>query len=104
MLLEGSDDARYVVVFDPLDGSSNIDASIPTGEFFFSPPSSCFVSHRCLSVSSIVVAVSWSHQWFEIELSGIRFGPSLWCVFFHNGLCEPAEGREVKLHGGAGSG
>lgn len=34
VLLEGSDDARYVVVFDPLDGSSNIDASIPTGECF----------------------------------------------------------------------
>lgn len=34
MLLEGNDDARYVVVFDPLDGSSNIDASIPTGECF----------------------------------------------------------------------
>lgn len=31
MLVEGNDDARYVVVFDPLDGSSNIDASIPTG-------------------------------------------------------------------------
>ena len=27
---EGS---RYVTVFDPLDGSSNIDAGIPTGEF-----------------------------------------------------------------------
>lgn len=37
MLLEGSDDARYVVVFDPLDGSSNIDASIPTGECFSAP-------------------------------------------------------------------
>ena len=31
MLVEGGDDASYVVVFDPLDGSSNIDASIPTG-------------------------------------------------------------------------
>lgn len=30
LLLEG-DVAKYVVVFDPLDGSSNIDASIPTG-------------------------------------------------------------------------
>jgi fructose-1,6-bisphosphatase I len=25
---------RYVVVFDPLDGSRNIDASIPTGTIF----------------------------------------------------------------------
>lgn len=30
MLLEGAG-GKYVVVFDPLDGSSNIDASIPTG-------------------------------------------------------------------------
>lgn len=33
MLLEGGG-GKYVVVFDPLDGSSNIDASIPTGMFF----------------------------------------------------------------------
>lgn len=39
VVVEGNDDARYVVVFDPLDGSSNIDASIPTGKvlcFFLS--------------------------------------------------------------------
>lgn len=30
-VLVEEDDAKYVVVFDPLDGSSNIDASIPTG-------------------------------------------------------------------------
>lgn len=34
MLVGGNDDAKYVVVFDPLDGSSNIDASIPTGDSF----------------------------------------------------------------------
>lgn len=28
------DAGKYVVVFDPLDGSSNIDASIPTGATF----------------------------------------------------------------------
>lgn len=32
VVVEGNDDAKYVVVFDPLDGSSNIDASIPTGK------------------------------------------------------------------------
>lgn len=32
MLVEGGA-GKYVVVFDPLDGSSNIDASIPTGMF-----------------------------------------------------------------------
>lgn len=30
-VLVEEDGAKYVVVFDPLDGSSNIDASIPTG-------------------------------------------------------------------------
>lgn len=29
-----NDDGPYVVVFDPLDGSRNIDASIPTGSIF----------------------------------------------------------------------
>ncbi|CAM9512884.1 unnamed protein product [Discosporangium mesarthrocarpum] len=29
-----NDNSKYVVVFDPLDGSSNIDASIPTGTIF----------------------------------------------------------------------
>lgn len=33
VLLEGGG-GKYVVVFDPLDGSSNIDASIPTGTIF----------------------------------------------------------------------
>lgn len=43
-MVEGNDDARYVVVFDPLDGSSNIDASIPTGEVRIFLPSSGTVS------------------------------------------------------------
>ncbi|CAM9160712.1 unnamed protein product [Scytosiphon promiscuus] len=34
VLVGGNEDATYVVVFDPLDGSSNIDASIPTGTIF----------------------------------------------------------------------
>lgn len=29
-----SDDGNYVVVFDPLDGSRNIECSIPTGTIF----------------------------------------------------------------------
>lgn len=28
----GAGEGRYVVVFDPLDGSRNIDAAIPTGQ------------------------------------------------------------------------
>lgn len=33
----GSGDGQYVVVFDPLDGSRNIDAAIPTGTVHFLP-------------------------------------------------------------------
>lgn len=36
-MLEG-DGGKYVVVFDPLDGSSNIDVSIPTGASMFTTP------------------------------------------------------------------
>eukprot|EP00897_Mesotaenium_endlicherianum_P010057 jgi/Mesen1/907/ME000116S00052 len=32
--IQVSEDAKYVVVFDPLDGSRNIEASIPTGTIF----------------------------------------------------------------------
>lgn len=55
MLVEGNDDARYVVVFDPLDGSSNIDASIPTGEFF-----------TCFSYIGSIAAVAFV---FSLEVS-----------------------------------
>ena len=34
MLVEETSDSRYVAVFDPLDGSSNIDAAISTGAAF----------------------------------------------------------------------
>ena len=34
LLIESALDSRYVAVFDPLDGSSNIDASICTGTIF----------------------------------------------------------------------
>lgn len=30
-IVDGQDNSKHVVVFDPLDGSSNIAASIPTG-------------------------------------------------------------------------
>jgi fructose-1,6-bisphosphatase I len=34
VLVEETSDSRYVAVFDPLDGSSNIDAAISTGAAF----------------------------------------------------------------------
>lgn len=32
--VEGAPDARYVISFDPLDGSSNIDANVSVGTIF----------------------------------------------------------------------
>ncbi|CAI9783297.1 unnamed protein product [Fraxinus pennsylvanica] len=41
--VEESYSGNYIVVFDPLDGSSNIDATVPTGSFFgiYSPNDEC---------------------------------------------------------------
>ena len=46
---EGS---KYVTVFDPLDGSSNVDAGIPTGE-------SLFYNIMCLPFYSIFCHVHY---------------------------------------------
>ncbi len=34
LCFEGKEDAKYIVAFDPLDGSSNIDVNIPVGTIF----------------------------------------------------------------------
>lgn len=42
--VEESYSGNYIVVFDPLDGSSNIDAAVSTGSIFgiYSPNDECF--------------------------------------------------------------
>ncbi len=42
-------DGKYVAVFDPLDGSSNVDAGIPTGTIFgiFEGDVSVSIAHAC---------------------------------------------------------
>lgn len=44
MAVEESYSGNYIVVFDPLDGSSNIDAAVSTGSIFgiYSPNDECF--------------------------------------------------------------
>jgi len=44
--VEESYSGNYIVVFDPLDGSSNIDAAVSTGSIFgiYSPNDECLVS------------------------------------------------------------
>lgn len=43
MAVEESYSGNYIVVFDPLDGSSNIDAAVSTGSIFgiYSPNDEC---------------------------------------------------------------
>jgi len=43
--VEESYSGNYIVVFDPLDGSSNIDAAVSTGSIFgiYSPDDECLV-------------------------------------------------------------
>lgn len=45
--VEESYSGNYIVVFDPLDGSSNIDAAVSTGSIFgiYSPNDECLADH-----------------------------------------------------------
>lgn len=45
MAVEESYSGNYIVVFDPLDGSSNIDAAVSTGSIFgiYSPNDECHI-------------------------------------------------------------
>ncbi len=70
----GSGSGNYIVVFDPLDGSSNIDAGISVGSIFgiYEPSEQCpldamddpnkmMVRAHSIYVHVIVKAVMWSH-------------------------------------------
>lgn len=54
MAVEESYSGNYIVVFDPLDGSSNIDAAVSTGSIFgiYKP------NEECLTVLGDDTAVS----------------------------------------------
>ncbi|CAM9489934.1 unnamed protein product [Pylaiella littoralis] len=109
VLLEGSDDARYVVVFDPLDGSSNIDASIPTGTIFgvyladpsksarenaLQPGNKLVAGGYCLYSSSTVMVISLgagTHV-FQLDRALGEF------VLTKNRIKMPARGRSYSLN------
>ncbi|CAM9363348.1 unnamed protein product, partial [Hapterophycus canaliculatus] len=109
VLVEGSDDARYVVVFDPLDGSSNIDASIPTGTIFGVYPADASKSARenalqpgnklvaggyCLYSSSTVMVISLgagTHV-FQLDRSLGEF------VLTKRSIKMPARGRSYSVN------
>ncbi|CAN0459051.1 unnamed protein product [Ascophyllum nodosum] len=108
LLLEG-DEAKYVVVFDPLDGSSNIDASIPTGTIFgvyladptktalentLQPGNRLVAGGYCLYSSSTVLVLSLgagTHV-FELDRSLGEFVLSKPCIKM------PARGRSYSLN------
>lgn len=92
--MPGSKQGGYVAVFDPLDGSSNIDASIPTGTIFGlyrtnglqGVPSPCAVSAGADGMAGIAEAPS--------STIGIRLPPRLaqrhpthYSQAFHAGCC-----------------
>lgn len=61
MAVEESYSGNYIVVFDPLDGSSNIDAAVSTGSIFgiYTPNDDCLLDLEdsttvCTYVSSLI--------------------------------------------------
>ncbi|GJQ15376.1 hypothetical protein GpartN1_g7167.t1 [Galdieria partita] len=58
IMIEESYTGNYVVVFDPLDGSSNLDAGLPTGTIFgvFQQQFSCLVHDYEESINSMELA------------------------------------------------
>eukprot|EP00903_Cladosiphon_okamuranus_P008055 g7769.t1 len=109
VLVQGNDDARYVVVFDPLDGSSNIDASIPTGTIFgvyladasktarenaLQPGNKLVAGGYCLYSSSTVMVISLgagTHV-FQLDRALGEF------VLTHRSIRMPARGRSYSLN------
>lgn len=71
--VEESYSGNYIVVFDPLDGSSNIDAAVSTGSIFgiYSPNDECLASIDDDTVSPTDVAV--------FNLFVFQLGCSHWC-------------------------
>ncbi|KAJ8424000.1 hypothetical protein Cgig2_006621 [Carnegiea gigantea] len=59
--VEESYSGNYIVVFDPLDGSSNINAAVSTGSIFgiYSPNDECLVSDNDLELGSSFLAVGY---------------------------------------------
>ncbi|CAB1112423.1 unnamed protein product [Ectocarpus sp. CCAP 1310/34] len=109
VVVEGNDDARYVVVFDPLDGSSNIDASIPTGTIFgvfladssksarenaLQPGNKLVAGGYCLYSSSTVMVISLgagTHV-FQLDRDLGEF------VLTKHSIKMPARGRSYSLN------
>lgn len=61
--VEESYSGNYIVVFDPLDGSSNIDAAVSTGSIFgiYHPNDECLVNiDEDSTVSNIVMLLLYS--------------------------------------------
>ncbi|CAM9149190.1 unnamed protein product [Laminaria digitata] len=108
-VLVEADGAKYVVVFDPLDGSSNIDASIPTGTIFgvyladpsksarensLQPGNKMVAGGYCLYSSSTVMVISLGEgtHVFQLDRSLGEF------VLKTRSIKMPRRGRSYSLN------
>ena len=90
------DESRYVVMFDPLDGSSNIDANVSVGTIFS--------VHRTLSTAgeaSLADYLQPGHS--QVAAGYIIYGPSTIFVYttghgVHGFTLDPAIGEYVLSH------
>lgn len=71
--VEESYSGNYIVVFDPLDGSSNIDAAVSTGSIFgvYSPNDECLAD----TGDDATVIVIYTNQPMGIDLIHLACSP-----------------------------
>jgi fructose-1,6-bisphosphatase I len=89
-------DSRYIVLFDPLDGSSNIDANVSVGTIFS--------IHRCISTDGQVRLSDFLQQGRKQVAAGyVIYGPSTIFVYttghgVHGFTLDPAIGEYILSH------
>lgn len=68
--VEESYSGNYIVVFDPLDGSSNIDAAVSTGSIFgiYSPNDECLADIGDDATVKFFLMVEITQQWHNISI------------------------------------
>lgn len=92
--VEESYSGNYIVVFDPLDGSSNIDAAVSTGSIFgiYSPNDECLadiddgdytvtIAKQCLYATTHYILMRVSELVLDVILVQITVEI---CFNFHN--------------------
>lgn len=62
---------NYIVVFDPIDGSANIDTSLTTGSIFgiYGPDKQCLIDIK--DDSSVILSIFFGNQWKMLQFCTI---------------------------------